>query len=45
MRLAVIETKGVTFEKNITPEDLAENVEQLLDPTDAVVMDIDVYNL
>lgn len=45
MRLALIETKGVTFEKNITPEDLAENVEQLLDPTDAVIMDIDVYNL
>jgi NAD(P)-dependent dehydrogenase (short-subunit alcohol dehydrogenase family) len=45
MRLAVIETKGLTFEKSITPEDLAENLDQLLDPADAVVMDIDVYNL
>lgn len=43
MRLAVIETKGVTFTDNITPEDLAENLEQLMDPTDPQVMGIDLW--
>lgn len=43
MRIAIIETKGVTFTDNITPEDLAENLDQLMDPTDAQVMGIDLW--
>lgn len=43
LRIAMIETKGITFEKNITPEDLYENLEQVMDTTDAVVMGIDIY--
>jgi hypothetical protein len=44
MRVAIIETKGLTFEGNITPEDLAENLDQLMDTTDATVMGLDLYN-
>jgi hypothetical protein len=44
MRLAYVETKGVQFTDNITPEDLAENLDQLMDPTDATVVTIDMWN-
>ena len=44
MRLAVIETKGLTFTDNVTPEDLAGNLDQLMDPTDAQVVTIDMWN-
>ena len=44
MRLAIIETKGVAFTDNITPEDLAENLDTLMDPTDADVVTIDMWN-
>lgn len=44
MRLAIIETKGLTFTDTITPEDLAQNLERLMDPTDAEVMDINLWN-
>ncbi|HEX4862561.1 MAG TPA: SDR family NAD(P)-dependent oxidoreductase [Acidimicrobiales bacterium] len=43
MRVAIIETKGLTFTDNITPEDLAENLDRLMDPTDANVMGIDLW--
>ncbi len=43
MRVAFIETTGVTFTGTITPEDLASNVEQLMDATDAKVMGIDLW--
>ena len=43
MRLAIIETKGITFNDDISPEDLAENVDTLMDTTDATVMGIDLY--
>jgi hypothetical protein len=43
MRLAIIETAGLTFENNITPEDLAENLDKLMDTTDAPVMGIDLW--
>ncbi len=44
MRMAVIETKGLTFTDTVTPEDLAENVDQLMDPTDAEVVSIDMWD-
>ncbi len=44
MRLAIIETKGVTFQEEVTPEDLASNLDSLMDPTDAQVMSIDVWS-
>ena len=44
MRLAFIETKGVTFTDDITPEDLAANLDQLMDPTDAQVLTIDLWS-
>jgi hypothetical protein len=43
MRLAIIETKGVTFHEKITPEDLADNLDSLMHPTDAQVMGVDVW--
>jgi NAD(P)-dependent dehydrogenase (short-subunit alcohol dehydrogenase family) len=43
MRLAIIETTGLAFEDNITPEDLAENLDKLMDTTDAQVMGIDLW--
>lgn len=43
MRLALIETIGLTFENNITPEDLAENVDRLMDTKDAHVMGLDLW--
>ena len=43
MRLALIETIGVTFEGDITPEGLAENLDQLMDTSDAQVMGIDLW--
>ncbi len=43
MRLALIETIGLTFENNITPEDLAENVDRLMDTKDAQVMGLDLW--
>ena len=43
MRLALIETNGVTFEGDITPEGLAENLDQLMDTSDAQVMGIDLW--
>jgi NAD(P)-dependent dehydrogenase (short-subunit alcohol dehydrogenase family) len=43
MRLAIIETVGVTFEEQITPEDLAENLDKLMDTTGAPVMGIDLW--
>jgi hypothetical protein len=43
MRLALIETVGLTFENNITPEDLAENVDRLMDTKDAHVMGLDLW--
>jgi NAD(P)-dependent dehydrogenase (short-subunit alcohol dehydrogenase family) len=42
-RLALIETQGLTFTDDPTPEDLANNVEKLMDPTDAQVMTINVW--
>ena len=44
MRMAVIETKGLTFTDTVTPEDLAENVDQLMDSTDAEVVSIDIWD-
>jgi hypothetical protein len=41
MLLAFVRTQGITVEHDITPEDLAGNLEQLLDMTGATVMHID----
>jgi NAD(P)-dependent dehydrogenase (short-subunit alcohol dehydrogenase family) len=43
-RLAVIETQGLTFTGDVTPEDLAAQVDQLMDPTDAEVVTVDMWN-
>ena len=43
-RLALIETKGLEFTDTVTPEDLAENVEQLMDPTDPQLMTINLWD-
>ena len=40
----VIETKGLTFTDTVTPEDLAENVDALMDPTDAQVVGLDMWD-
>jgi NAD(P)-dependent dehydrogenase (short-subunit alcohol dehydrogenase family) len=42
-RLALIETVGLTFENDPTPEDLADNVEKLMDTTDAMIMTINAW--
>jgi NAD(P)-dependent dehydrogenase (short-subunit alcohol dehydrogenase family) len=44
MRLALIETKGLTFTGDtVTPEDLAENLDALMDPTDAQLQTIHLW--
>ena len=43
MRLALIETKGVTFPDGITPERLLEQLDAVMDPTDATVVSIDLW--
>jgi hypothetical protein len=42
-RLALIETQGLVFPDEPTPEYLADNVEKLMDPTDPMVMTINVW--
>jgi hypothetical protein len=42
-RLALIETEGLTFSDDPTPEDLADNVDQLMDPTNPMVMTINAW--
>ena len=42
-RIAVIETKGLTFDGDIRPEDLAENLDALMDPTDAPAATVDLW--
>ena len=41
LRLAAIESKGITREK-LTPEDIAENLEQVMDTTDPQVCGLDM---
>jgi NAD(P)-dependent dehydrogenase (short-subunit alcohol dehydrogenase family) len=45
MRLALIETKGVTFTDGITPEDLAEKLDAVMDPAGADVVTIGMWNV
>ena len=42
-RMTVIETKGLTFDRPPTPEDIVANVDQLMDPTDPEVMTIKLW--
>jgi NAD(P)-dependent dehydrogenase (short-subunit alcohol dehydrogenase family) len=42
-RLALIETEGLTFDHAPTPEDLADNVEKLMDPTNPQIMTMDMH--
>ena len=42
MRLALIETTGITTSETITPEDIAANLDAVLDTTDAKVVGIDM---
>jgi hypothetical protein len=44
MRLALIETKAVTFPDGITPEDLAEKLDAVMDPTGADVVTISMLD-
>jgi hypothetical protein len=41
LRLATVETKGITREK-LTPEDIAENLEDVMDTTDPQVCGLDM---
>jgi hypothetical protein len=43
VRLAVIETTGITCEK-MTPEDIAESLDEVMDTTDAQVCGLDMPN-
>jgi NAD(P)-dependent dehydrogenase (short-subunit alcohol dehydrogenase family) len=42
MRIFVSETKGITTDGPVTPEDIVANLDQLMDPTDADLMTIDL---
>ena len=42
-RLALIETQGLTFSDDPTPEDLANNVDKLMDTTNPMVMTINAW--
>jgi NAD(P)-dependent dehydrogenase (short-subunit alcohol dehydrogenase family) len=43
-RLTVIETKGITFDEEPAPEELFAKMDQLMDPTDAEVMTINLWS-
>ena len=43
-RLSVIETKGITFDEDPAPEELLAKIDQLMDPTDAEVMTINLWS-
>jgi NAD(P)-dependent dehydrogenase (short-subunit alcohol dehydrogenase family) len=43
-RLALIETEGLTFDHAPTPEDLADNVDKLMDTTNPQIMTMDMYS-
>jgi len=43
-RIMYVETQGLTFTDGMTPEDLAANVDQLMDPTDGEVVTVDMWN-
>jgi NAD(P)-dependent dehydrogenase (short-subunit alcohol dehydrogenase family) len=42
-RVTIIETQGITFTDDPTPEALLEDVDKLMDPTDADVMTINLW--
>jgi NAD(P)-dependent dehydrogenase (short-subunit alcohol dehydrogenase family) len=44
MRLAVIETAPVDFQGGITPEALAENIDRIMDTSNAQVMGLDLWS-
>ena len=44
-RLAVIETEGITLTGSVTPEDIAENIEQVMDTTKQEVMGLDMFDV
>jgi NAD(P)-dependent dehydrogenase (short-subunit alcohol dehydrogenase family) len=45
MRIAVIETEGLTFTpETLSPEGIAENLDALMDITDATLMGIEMFN-
>lgn len=41
MRLALIQTKGITTTGTITPEDIANNLDGVMDTTDATIRDLE----
>jgi NAD(P)-dependent dehydrogenase (short-subunit alcohol dehydrogenase family) len=44
MRVAYVESQGITFPDDVTPEVLAANVDKLLDMTDGTTVTIDMWN-
>jgi NAD(P)-dependent dehydrogenase (short-subunit alcohol dehydrogenase family) len=44
MRLATIETQGITGTAGVTPEEIAEQLDKVMDTTDATLMLIDMFN-
>jgi NAD(P)-dependent dehydrogenase (short-subunit alcohol dehydrogenase family) len=43
-RLMYVETQGLTFTDNMTPEDIAAGLEKLMDPTGGEVVTVDMWN-
>ena len=44
-RMAVIETEGITLTGGVTPEDIAENLDQVMDTKNAEVMGLDMFDV
>jgi NAD(P)-dependent dehydrogenase (short-subunit alcohol dehydrogenase family) len=44
MLLACVETQGIRVDHPPTPEDVAENIDKIMDMKDAVLMDIEMFN-
>jgi NAD(P)-dependent dehydrogenase (short-subunit alcohol dehydrogenase family) len=44
MRVAFVESQGITFPDDVTPEILAENLDQLMDMGNGTVVTIDMWN-
>jgi hypothetical protein len=43
-RIMYVETQGLTFTDDMTPEDIASQVDKLMDPTDGEVVTVDMWN-
>jgi NAD(P)-dependent dehydrogenase (short-subunit alcohol dehydrogenase family) len=44
MRLATVESTGITGTAGVSPEEIAENIDKIMDLTDATLMTIEMFN-